>query len=314
VMFQTAKGAILLQKTVPVRHILKVWLLGCPAYMIWRRPERLEPPQRFARCQLCTKEYKNGTIWCYEGCWMPLTWLGVQERIQHIARSADRAEELYRCYGLTFAELQTRQEEHGTASRNLPRGTFSDLYQRRQCQSFRIAPPGSAWSEKGHHFQKKARASARAAAAIRPAAAAVIVTEPSGLSSSGSTGQPAGSSTAPAGTTARLVPRGSVATGQPANPPLEGNSPASRAYRVQLMYGVKGRMSDRKIFELEKGSRKNKAADGTNFLSHTDRWNRCGVYRAQMQRDGTPKWLVWESNGFTVREDGQLNMDQWPDT
>jgi hypothetical protein len=139
--------------------------------------------------------------------------------------------------------------------------------------------------------------------------AAVIVSEPSGLSSIGTTGQPAASSTAPAGTTARLVPRGSVATMPTADPPLEGNSAASRAYRKRLMGG----MTNRKIFELEKGAKKKKAADGTFFLSHTDRWNRCGIYRAQMQRDGNPKWLVWESTGLTAREDGQ-GGDQWPDT
>ena len=72
-----------------------------------------------------------------------------------------------------------------------------------------------------------------------------------------------------------------------------------------------GGMSDRKIFELEKGAKKKLGPDGTLFLSHTDRWNRCGVYRAQMQRDGNPKWLVWGSTGFTVREDGQ-RCDQWP--
>ncbi len=154
-MLKTAKGATLLQKSVPVGHILRIMLLGCPNYMIWRRPERLDPPQRWARCQLCRKEYRNGTIWCYEGCWMPLTWLGVQERIQHIALGSERTEELLKCYGLTSQELQVRQEQKGTASRNLPYGAFSDLYTRRQCQSFRLAPPGSELSEKGYNFLKR---------------------------------------------------------------------------------------------------------------------------------------------------------------
>jgi hypothetical protein len=292
-MFMTAKGAVLLQKAVPIRHILRINLLGCPSYTIWRRPEKLDPPQRWARCQLCTREYKNGTTWCYEGCWMPLTWMGV-----HIALNHERKQELWECYGLTFPGLQAIQEVKGTASRNLPLGTFSDKYTRRQCSYFRIAPPGSEYNEKGASFQKKARQNERTAAAA-PALAAVMVTVPTGLSSASGTGA-TGSSTAPAGTTVRLTPRGSVATAPPAVPSLEGNSAESRAYRKALM----GDISNKKVSTLEKAARKNKATDGSHFLSHTDRWNRCGVYRGQMQRDGTPKWLVWPSTGLTAREDG----------
>jgi hypothetical protein len=274
--------------------------------MIWRRPERLSPPQRCAHCQLCWKEYKNGTIWCYDGCWMPLTWLGVQERIQHIASRDDRLEELDKCYGLDFKGLQEHQKEAGTSSRNLPIGTFSDSYKRRHCKHFRIAPPGHSWSDKGVEYEKMARRTARTSAATPPAMAAVIVPEPSGLSSVGSTGQRAASSSAPAETTARLTPRGSVAAMPPANPPLEGNSAASRAYRLSLM----GDVTNQKIYNLTKAAKKNVGADGTPFLSHTDRWNRCLTYRSQKTRDGCPKWLIYPS-GETVREDGEKG-EQFP--
>ncbi len=43
---------------------------------------------------------------------------------------------------------------------------------------------------------------------------------------------------------------------QTADPPLEGNSAASRAYRKRLM----GAITDRKIFELEKGAKKKKGS------------------------------------------------------
>jgi hypothetical protein len=93
-------------------------------------------------------EYKNGTNWCYDGCWMPLTWLGVQERIQHIASKDDRVEELRLCYGLDHKGLAEIQTADGVSTRNLPIGAFSDNYKRRHCKWFRLAPPGHEMSEK----------------------------------------------------------------------------------------------------------------------------------------------------------------------
>ena len=105
-MFRTGKGAILIHDPVPIADILRVSLVGVAGYTLWKRPEPLTPPQRCVRCNICRREYVNGTIWCYDGCWMPLTWLSVQERIVHIARVADRVIELEVCYGLTFKTLQ----------------------------------------------------------------------------------------------------------------------------------------------------------------------------------------------------------------
>jgi hypothetical protein len=183
------------------------------------------------------------------------------------------------------------------------------MYRKRECQRFRLESPGTEASEGGEKFKQKARklAEARATAAARPAMAAILATGQPGLSSVGATGQSAASSTGPPGTTARLTPRGSVASGTSADPPLEGNSAESRQYRKRLMRDI----TDKKIQELTKGARKKVASDGTPFLSHTDRWNRDSIYRAQMQNGDVPKWLVWTSIGFTVRLDGQPG-DQWP--
>ena len=84
----------MLQNPVPIADIVRVSVVGVAGYTLWKRPVPLMPPQRRVRCNICRREYVNGTIWCYDGCWMPLTWLGVQERIMHIARVADRVTEL----------------------------------------------------------------------------------------------------------------------------------------------------------------------------------------------------------------------------
>ncbi len=70
-------------------------------------------------------------------------------------------------------------------------------------------------------------------------------------------------------------------------------------------------ISDKKIHELTTRAKKQKASDGSKYLSHTDRYNRDSTYRVQMQEKNVPKWLVWQSTGHTARLDGQL-CDQWP--
>ena len=155
-VFKTAKGAILLQDPVPIDHILRITLVGVPGYMLWKRPDRLVPPQRCACCLLCGREYVNGTLWCYDACWMPLTWLAVQERIQHIARVADRIVELDVCHGLNFKTLQPFLEREGSSFRNLPRGAFTSACRDRRCQLFSLASPGSRHSEGGKSFLQAA--------------------------------------------------------------------------------------------------------------------------------------------------------------
>ncbi len=95
-----------------------------------------------------------------------------------------------------------------------------------------------------------------------------------------------------------------------ANPPLEGLSRESRAYRLSLMRTMND-SSNQKIYNLNKGAKAKSGEDGTKFLSHTDRWNRCVTYRAQKERDGCPKWLVYNPSGETARADGQKG-DQFP--
>jgi hypothetical protein len=325
-MFATAKGAVLIKNTVPIRHIVKITLLGCPKYMLWRQPQVLVPLQRCARCQLCGKEYKNGTLWCYDGCWMPLTWLAVQERIQHIATKKDRESELWSCYGLDHKGLSELQKAVGVSTRNLPLNTFSALYQRRHCEHFELAPPGRRESEKGEKFLRNLRRQGTGSQPVVPAMAAVRAPESSGPaatalessrpSSLGSTGQQAASSSsASAGTGAnavplpRVQPRGSVAA-VAALPPLEGCSRASRNYRLELMLEM-GSIQTRQIYNLNKNARAKRASDGTRFLSHTDRWERCDNYREQKILDGCPKWLIYES-GDTHRRDNEKG-DQFPE-
>ncbi len=177
-MFRTGKGPILIQDPVPISDILRVSMLGVAGYTLWKRPEPLSPPQKCVRCTICRREYVNGTLWCYDGCWMPLTWLGVHERIMHIASVADRNTELEVCYGLTFKSLQPKLDMEGASPRNLPRDAFTSDCRNRRCKLFRLASPGSSASESGkaHYSRKQAQARAPGAAASKPAVSAVQLT------------------------------------------------------------------------------------------------------------------------------------------
>ncbi len=212
-------------------------------------------------------------------------------------------------FGLDHKGLAEIQKVEGVSTRNLPIGAFSDNYKRRHCKWFRLAPPGHELSEKGEEFLRLERKQKLATAAVFPAMAAVMAPESSGPSSFGSTGQRASSSlSASAETIARVEPRGTVAAD---HPPLEGLSRESRAYRLSLMQ----RMADHsttKIYTLNKNARSKKAADGTKFLSHTDRWNKDSTYRKMKERDGVPKWLIYVGTGDTHRLDNEKG-DEFPE-
>ncbi len=72
-----------------------------------------------------------------------------------------------------------------------------------------------------------------------------------------------------------------------------------------------GIIDNGRIYQLNKNAKAKWGADGTKFLSHTDRWNRDANYREQKIRDGCPKWLVYES-GDTHRLDNEWG-DQFPE-
>ncbi len=71
-------------------------------------------------CSKCRREYVNGTQWCYNHCWVPLTWLGVHQRFMCIVDKRQRDEELLGVYGLTPKMLQAKHNELGSTINSLP--------------------------------------------------------------------------------------------------------------------------------------------------------------------------------------------------
>ena len=74
---------------------------------------------------------------------MPLTWLGVHERIQHIATKTDRDGELRVMYGMTMADLQAKLAQPGSSVRLLPLGTFTTTCYKRGLVECNMAPAGA---------------------------------------------------------------------------------------------------------------------------------------------------------------------------
>ncbi len=84
----SANGTIMISKPVRIANILRVTMLGKTAYTLWSRPtprQMTNATQAFCLCSMCNHKYPNGTIWRFGNCWMPLTWQGVHERLQHLS-------------------------------------------------------------------------------------------------------------------------------------------------------------------------------------------------------------------------------------
>jgi hypothetical protein len=80
-----------------------------------------------------------------------------------------------------------------------------------------------------------------------------------------------------------------------------GAGPASRMRRIQLCANIPN--SKMKAWNV--------SAKRLKFLSHTDRYRRDPVYKAQMMRQNTPEWLVF-SDGNTHRLDGEIGDQPFP--
>ena len=105
-------------------------------------------------------------------------------------------------------------------------------------------------------------------------------------------------------------PRGSVLTVlTPRDEIIEidpnGPGPASRQRRAQLCEPLKN-----KDMKAANTAAKRQKPLGT-YKSHTDRYRRDFVYKAQMIQQGTPEWLVF-SDGNTHRLDGLPGDQEFP--
>jgi hypothetical protein len=307
-LYQTTNDTVLISKPVPASYILRVLMLGVTRYTLWHQPTALRMravTQTTCVCNMCTHVYANGTNFCYRGCWLPLTWLGVHERIQHITRKVDRDGELRVMYGMNMADLQDELKKPGSSIRSLPPGSFTATCYQRGLVEVHMAPAGS-----GEQSAKRSRITKAKASAPQPAMVAQrVVSAPAGPPMRGSVAAASSSGTR---TPAVLTPRqgsGQGTVSAPAELILEGSSEEARRNRAALCVNL----TDGKMHDLNKNARKQKDADGVNkgFRSHTDRYRADLAYRQNMQRQNVPEWFVFHTTGNTYRADG-AEGDQWP--
>ena len=120
---QTANGTVPIGSRVEIRDLLRVTLLGPARYTLWLNPsikqlrgvEQLE-----VTCSKCNMQYVNGTIWCYNHCWVPLTWFGVHQRFMCILDRKVRDDGLMAVYGITQEHLQLKQDGASSTINSLP--------------------------------------------------------------------------------------------------------------------------------------------------------------------------------------------------
>jgi hypothetical protein len=239
--YQTANDTVLIGTTVEVRDLLRVTLLGDARYTIWTNPTLRQMrgvEQLTCVCAMCGTEYSSGTIWCYNLCWLPLTWLGVHQRIMHIVDPETRKGELMAIYGITSKELQVNQDVHGSSTRSLPKGTYTAACKKHGLLPARLAPAGTGSLEAA---AKRQRIIGKSTPSGPPPAMAAPQAGPQRATSSVSTGKSPRDTAASSSVT--LTPRGSVAAiltprrdvvSESSGPSSTGPGPAARARRVAL--------------------------------------------------------------------------------
>ena len=110
----SAAGVVLIPHAVDVKYIARISLLVEPRYTVYTRPSAealLSTTQTCCKCPLCKKSHRSGTQWCINGCWTPLTWTAVQNRIQFISTDGDRqarSRELDITFGITLTDLHAK--------------------------------------------------------------------------------------------------------------------------------------------------------------------------------------------------------------
>ncbi len=306
-LFQTSNGTVLIKKSVEVRDILRVTMLGVTRYTLWTNPtekKMKDVTQKYCVCQMCGTKYSSGTIWCFDNCWLPLTWLGVHQRITHIVDPAERLGELKTIYGIDHKELQLRQDQPGSAIRSLPRGTFTAACHQHGLRSVELAPVGSEAAAKRQRTATKSTSSAYPPPP-KPAMAAPqrVVSASAGQSPRGSAAASSSGGTRASASAVLTARPGAVSAS--AGPQVNGPSPEARALRASLCENL----SDYYMAHLNKGAIKQIKGEGA-YRSHTERYRADLGYRAKMIQQGVPEWLVFKKTGHTSRLDG-VKEDQW---
>ncbi len=204
-------------------------------------------------CTMCGTEYSNGTIWCYNRCQLPLTWLGVHQRIMHIVGSAERVGELETIYGITIKELQEKQNQPGSSIRSLPQGTYTAACKSHGLLDVRLAPAGTGSLEAA---VKRQRIVGKSTPSGPPPAMAAPQAGPQRASSVSTGKSPRGtaasSSVTPRGSaSAVLTSRAGVAS-ESSGPSPTGPGPVARARRKELCKGTK----DSYMHQLNNSARK----------------------------------------------------------
>ena len=130
-LHMSANDTIMISKPVRIEDILRDTMLGKTAYTPYSRPsarELIDVTQTHCKCSICNFSYPGGTSWCYDSCWMPTTWAGVRERMQHLSlwdNPQARSQELMGMYNITGIAFPKELDRPGSSVRSLPRGTYT---------------------------------------------------------------------------------------------------------------------------------------------------------------------------------------------
>ena len=100
------------REAIPPEYILLVTMLRSPQHTIYARPrvDRVvaNATSETCVCRQCGKVHRLGAWWCAGGCWNPITYAGINDRIAFFKHQTDRWAEVADIYGMTRTEFNER--------------------------------------------------------------------------------------------------------------------------------------------------------------------------------------------------------------
>lgn len=125
-MSVSARGVVLVPQAIDPGYIVRVVQLHDPRYTLYTRPTaraKQAAKKDHVTCHYCGMRHRLGMQWCVGGCWTPLTYQGIHNRIQLIWQGKGinaRAREVELVYGFTLQLLYVFLKDPGASVNAIP--------------------------------------------------------------------------------------------------------------------------------------------------------------------------------------------------
>ena len=288
-LFVTRAGTVLCPREIESRFFLAAKYITEPCITLWKQPQATQIIRALSptcRCPYCGYEHFQGTQICLGHCWVPITLDGIHDHIQHIPDRLLRTKELLEVYNITHRRLQ--QLIDACPANALDAHTLS-IYRTHTADAAPAAPKRQRTAPPPVAAAAVARPSAEAEAGNvapqrwnRRATAFNIFGAPDARRTRDAAAVSA--EAAPSSPPVAAV----SAEAAPDAPPPTGAAPGYPIYGDPVVRGACSHMTDKDIYNKQKGASRRTDEFGYPYNGHSDRYRRDPVYRRDCQRHTPP--------------------------